>query len=196
MEQLLSIKHIPIEIEVNVQRAEMKSIEESKSRIPSVNATHKDNNVLLEANPAIFDISSEQSSNRFDYYNQAAPSDSLKLTYDAIAKFNQADDEKEKNKPTHFNVQKSAHTIESILNSLPKSHENSIVSFDNGKLNVNYSMNGDELTPDDNAFEFIPGKIEFIINQMPELEIEYLGDPIYFPRSADPNYEPAVDVIA
>ena len=45
-------------------------------------------------------------------------------------------------------------------------------------------------------FEFIPVSIEFIIEQMPELDIEYLGDPIYFPRSADPNYEPPLDVFA
>ena len=45
-------------------------------------------------------------------------------------------------------------------------------------------------------FEFIPGSIEFIIEQMPGLDIEYLGDPIYFPRSADPNYEPPLDVFA
>jgi hypothetical protein len=37
--------------------------------------------------------------------------------------------------------------------------------------------------------EFVPGSVEFIVNQRPRLEIEYTGEPIYFPRSAAPGYE-------
>ena len=54
----------------------------------------------------------------------------------------------------------------------------------------------EELADLSSGFEFIPGSIEFVVSQMPDLEIEYLGDPIYFPRSADPNYKGEVDVIA
>lgn len=41
--------------------------------------------------------------------------------------------------------------------------------------------------------EFVPASIEFIVDQRPEVKIEYIGKPIYVPRSADPNY---VDITA
>lgn len=43
--------------------------------------------------------------------------------------------------------------------------------------------------------KFIPGDIEFTVEQMPSLTIKYTGGPFYVPRSADPNYHP-VDVKA
>ena len=44
-------------------------------------------------------------------------------------------------------------------------------------------------------FEFIPGNINIEITQYPDVQIEYVGGPIYVPLSADPNYE-SVDVKA
>lgn len=41
--------------------------------------------------------------------------------------------------------------------------------------------------------EFVPGSVEFTVTQKPAVNIEYIGSPIYVPRSADPNY---VDVYA
>lgn len=37
--------------------------------------------------------------------------------------------------------------------------------------------------------EYVPGNIEFTVEQYPEVIIEYIGSPIYVPASADPNYE-------
>ncbi|MDR0904045.1 MAG: hypothetical protein LBM59_05375, partial [Ruminococcus sp.] len=60
---------------------------------------------------------------------------------------------------------------------------------------LNYSFdsdgNGDYspiTTPSE--WKFVPRSVEITINQLPGLEIEYVGSPIYFPRSADPNYVP------
>ena len=53
-----------------------------------------------------------------------------------------------------------------------------------------------DITADMAGFEFVPGSIEFVVTQMPEIDIEYLGEPIYFPRSASPNYEAPLDVMA
>ena len=44
-------------------------------------------------------------------------------------------------------------------------------------------------------FEFIPGNINIEITQYPDVQIEYVGGPIYVPPSADPNFE-GVDVRA
>ena len=39
-----------------------------------------------------------------------------------------------------------------------------------------------------NVMNYIPGKFNFSITQYPEVRIEYLGEPVYVPKSADPNY--------
>ena len=45
------------------------------------------------------------------------------------------------------------------------------------------------------SFEFIPGGVEFIVTQHPQVIIEFVGEPVYVPPSANPNYEPAVDIL-
>lgn len=66
------------------------------------------------------------------------------------------------------------------------------ISWDPGNIQINYEM--DKLNFDwktnQSEFEFIPGNIEFTINQYPKVVIKYIGDPLYVPPSANPNYEP------
>jgi hypothetical protein len=200
MEQLLSIKQIPIKIEVNVTNAEFKRKE---AATPSVKVTKgSSGGVQVAAQPYKIDISSAQ---RFDSYQQSpTPSSSVKLTYDGIAKL--IGDDAAASLPTSDSsgdvaAKRTSRSIEAILSKLPKSKTSS-VSYNDGTLSINYSMDKSDKSASTEAadlssgFEFIPGIIEFVVSQMPDLEIEYLGDPIYFPRSADPNYEGEVDVIA
>ncbi len=202
MEQLLSYKRIPIEIEVNVTRAELKALENAKSKLPSVNFGQRGNSLCLQADSVSVDLDQR----KFDtFIPSPSYNEALSFTYQAVAKMG-ADGEPERTAyspaaKTGFNpnvgVKKATRSLDSILNALPKSNSGEGVSFDNGKLSVNYTLNDQDLTALENRdFEFIPGKIEIIINQMPRLEIEYLGDPIYFPRSADPNYKGEMDVFA
>ena len=61
-----------------------------------------------------------------------------------------------------------------------------------GDLHIEYEMdklNFDWLT-NRNEFHFTPGNIEVIIQEHPRVIIEYVGDPIYVPPSANPNYVP------
>mgnify|MGYP003311655983 CR=1 FL=1 len=74
--------------------------------------------------------------------------------------------------------------------------ENGLVTM-NGDITIDYQL--DKLNFDwktqQGSFEFIPGDIEIMVSQRPEVRIEYIGDPLYVPPSADPNYEP-IDVKA
>lgn len=71
------------------------------------------------------------------------------------------------------------------------------VSVDPGSISFDFTM--DKLSFDWNInhkpqLEFVPGNLEFSVAQYPDVVIEYVGSPIYVPRSADPNYEPpAID---
>ncbi len=209
MDQLLSIKHIPIKVEVKVTRGELKPVEDSGTKAhsaPSVQVSGKDGRICLKADPYRMDLS--ESRNYDTYVPSGSYDDGITLTYEAIAKLadggNAAKGLKSGitgNGDTQMlHARKASRSIESVLQSLPKSR-NSAVSYSDGTLSINYqmSMSSDQsqaLELNSPEFEFIPGSIEFIISQMPEIDIEYLGDPIYFPRSADPNYEPIVDVFA
>lgn len=72
--------------------------------------------------------------------------------------------------------------------------------LEDGQMEIRYEM--DKLNfdwkIDRGSFEFTPGDIEITVEQRPKVIIKYVGGPIYVPRSADPNYEPAdqVDVKA
>lgn len=197
MDQLLSIKHIPIKIEVHVTNAQLKPKENDPTE-PSVKISKGSDGVRVAAQPYKVDISSP----KLDSYvpTNVQPS-KLTLTYDAVAKMSGSEGASE-TADTTVASRSSSQSIEAILSKLPKSKDSSI-SYNDGTLSINYSMLNTESGSDigsisdlKNGFEFIPGNIEFIVSQMPDLEIEYLGDPLYFPRSADPNYKGEVDVIA
>ena len=74
---------------------------------------------------------------------------------------------------------------------LPK--EGADITFDAGKLSIDYQLGNQEFDWDVMQrlpMEFIPGSVELIVRDRPRVEIEYVGGPIYVPASADPNYEP------
>lgn len=198
MEQLLSIKHIPIKIEVKVTRGELKP-KEPEVKAPSVKISKQSNGgVQVAAQPCTIDITAP----RYDTYTKSPVSSGsdVTLTYDAIAKMSSGSDDSIAldGDSTKIAARSASSSIEAILNKLPKTKNNS-VSYNEGTLSINYSMDnsdGPDIADLSSGFEFIPGSIEFVVSQMPDLEIEYLGDPIYFPRSADPNYKGEVDVIA
>ena len=56
------------------------------------------------------------------------------------------------------------------------------IRFEMDKLNFDWRMNHP-------SFEFTPGDIQISVTQMPEVQIKYVGGPLYVPPSADPNYE-------
>lgn len=206
MEQLLSYKHIPIKVEVKVQRAELKPIEDSgkTSAAPSVKVSSKQGGGLrLQAEPYRVDLSDAR--NYDTYIPSTGTENGITLTYEAVARLA---DGTQKSGEASGAQNKKPSSVEAALKALPKSR-NKAVSYNNGTLSINYQMNlpsHAETTAAASSdpveaiqfteFEFVPGSIEFIITQMPELDIEYTGDPIYFPRSADPNYEPPLDIFA
>lgn len=200
MEQLLSITRIPIKVEVKVHRGELRQVEDtaktgtSGTSAPSVKVSAlQDGGIRLQAEPYKIDLSEVRN---YDSYTPSSSDNDITLTYEGIAKLADSAAKSSKNTGT----KKVSSHIESVLQSLPKT-KSSTVSYSNGILSINYQINAKSsenvsYDSDRPEFEFIPGSIEFIIEQMPRIDIEYLGDPIYFPRSADPNYEPPLDVFA
>ena len=197
MEQLLSITRIPIKVEVEVHRGELKQVEDTVSKpgrsAPSVRVSAmQDGGIRMQAEPYRVNLADLRN---YDTYTPSG-NNGITLTYEGVAKL--ADGASKANGAAGMQ-RKASSSVEAVLQSLPKSSHSSAISYSNGTLNINYHARIPESVAydlDRPEFEFIPGSIEFIIEQMPGLDIEYLGDPIYFPRSADPNYEPPLDVFA
>lgn len=65
------------------------------------------------------------------------------------------------------------------------------MNWDPGDMQIRYEM--DKLNFDwrlnHPTFEFTPGDIQISVTQRPDVEIKYVGGPLYVPPSADPNYE-------
>lgn len=60
------------------------------------------------------------------------------------------------------------------------------IDWEPASLSIEYQMDklNFDLKVDQGSVEFIPGNIEMSISQYPEVNIEYIGDPIYVPPSA------------
>lgn len=57
------------------------------------------------------------------------------------------------------------------------------IKYEMDKLNMDFKKN-------EKPMKFVPGNIELVVTQRPEVVINYVGGPIYVPPSSDPNYEP------
>ena len=87
MDQLLSIKHIPIKIEVNVTNAQLKP-READPLEPSVKISRGSDGVKVAAQPYKVDISSPKLDS---YVPMNVQPSKLTLTYDAVAKMGGTD---------------------------------------------------------------------------------------------------------
>ncbi|MBR2131746.1 MAG: hypothetical protein IJ955_04260 [Oscillospiraceae bacterium] len=56
------------------------------------------------------------------------------------------------------------------------------IRYEMDKLNFDWRLNHPQ-------FEFTPGDIQISVTQKPDVQIKYVGGPLYVPPSSDPNYE-------
>ena len=65
-----------------------------------------------------------------------------------------------------------------------------------GEMQIEYEMDkmNFDWTTDRQRFEFVPGSIEIVVEERPQVIIEFVGRPIYVPPSADPEHRFSVDM--
>ena len=202
MEQLLKINSIPIKIDVTVTRAKL----EQSTEAPKVNVSRNRGGLRLEADPIKVNIDNQRMRDSISMKNsmgvtQEYAQNGIKFSYEATAKIIDNGNsllDMQKITPAQIATQQNNRSIETILSFLPSNGPD--ISWSGGTLNIQYNADQLDFDWDTNSlagFEFIPGSIEFIIKEMPRVDIEYVGEPIYFPASANPNYvEPAINTKA
>ena len=196
---LLQITTIPIQIEIKVTNAKYEPTEED--RLPKVNITTKNGGYVMEAEPMKINIDTYEARKSLGYGHmndadlmQKKAQDGFSIAFQGTAKIASEGNQLARGMTASeiaINNARAGATIDTIMEFLPK--ENAQITFDEGMLNIEYQMGEQEIDWDvvpQLPMEFIPGNVEFIIHDRPRVEIEYIGDPIYVPPSANPNYKP------
>lgn len=188
MDPMIKITSIPISVEIVVTRGQF----EVNKDAPKAEVKQSLDTVQIEAQPLTINLNRTPVVDSFSREPQQS-GDVFRFSYNGVATFsmeaNAAGDS--------FAAQRSFRSLDSVLSSLPSSPD---VSWSDGRLNILYQTRASENfnldSMNGSRFEFIPGSIELVVKELPRVDIEYTGDPIYFPRSADPNYKPVVDITA
>lgn len=196
MEQLLKITTVPIQYELKVNNARL----EYHSSKAELEISRNEGGLSIKSRPVKLNLDT------FEARNSIVPTTATSVSqqaqkgkeaaYSATAQFAQ-----------EGQLMLKAKIGEDVLNSIfaqrnqmpsgdfnigfiPTSSPE--IEYQAPDLTINYEM--DKLNFDlkiaNGNFEFIPGNIEMVITQQPDIVIEYVGGPIYVPPSADPNHEP------
>ena len=196
---LLQITTIPIQIEIKVTNARFEHSDEYVQ--PQVNIKSRNGGFVMEAEPLKLNIDTYQARKSMGF-GHMTDGDMLKqkaqegwsIAFQGTAKdVSEGDQLARGASPAEIalNNARAGATVQTIMEFLPK--EGADATFEAGKLNIEYQMGSQDIDWNihpDSPLEFIPGSVEFIVHDRPRVEIEYIGDPIYVPPSANPNYEP------
>lgn len=195
---LLQITTIPIQIEIKVTNAKL---EYSEDRQPKVNITTKNGGYVMEAEPLKLNIDTYEARKSLGYGHMTdadmaaqKASDGFSIAFQGTAKVASEGNQLARGmSPSEIaiNNARAGATVQTIMEFLPKTGAD--ITFDAGKLNIEYHMGEQNIDWDVKPqlpMEFIPGSVELIVRDRPRVEIEYLGEPLYVPPSANPNYEP------
>ena len=200
---LLQITTIPISIEIKITNAKL---EFSDDRQPKVNITNTQGGYVMQAEPIRVNIDTYEARKSLGYGHmndgdmmKQKAQEGFSLAFQGTAKVSTQGDQLARGmSASEIAIQnaRAGATVETIMEFLPK--EGADITFDGGKLNIDYQLGEQNIDWDvvqRLPMEFIPGNVEFIVRDRPRVEIEYIGEPIYVPASANPNYEPpAFDV--
>lgn len=202
MEPLLSITTVPISIEMKVNNARL----EYKNSNATMEITKDAGGLRIKSQPIKLDIDQSKC------FSSIRPT-AMESTYQAAQRGKQAVYQATATYAQEGKLLLNAQIGEDVLAEIIDSRVNDVntnvgiqflpsaepefnwsapemtIEYQMDKLNFDWKvLNGD--------FEFIPGDIQVSVTQMPDVNIEYIGGPIYVPPSADPEYVPTTDVRA
>jgi hypothetical protein len=204
MRNLLNIKRIPMDIEINVTPWKYEIDKESMKTKQAVTRPVGNNGSKPQSStgqtapmPVINDLTGRD---HFDFgpaasnaHTYAPGSTSVGATGSMTNSYVE-DDLVANSVRSPLRAQMASRPIESLSQSLSEPRQqSSVINWSNGRESMSFSADGAgdfQAIPARSEWKFVPSSVEVIINQLPGLEIDYVGSPLYFPRSADPNYVP------
>jgi len=194
---LLEMTSVPIQVEIHVTKASLENPEGTK--LPKANVKRVKGGYHIETEPAKINIDTygARSSLGYGHYKMSdfyknESQRGIKLGYKGIAELVQDGNELGRGSTpveiAQHNV-RAGFTVQTMVDFLPKGGAD--LTYQKGAININYQV--DDVDVDwENIMKsnlvFKPGSVEIVVKQHPKLQIRYVGEPIYFPPSANPNY--------
>lgn len=197
MEQLLEIKTIPIKYELKVQNAAL----EYQNSTAEVEISRDKGGMKIKSRPIKLHLDTYEARNSVVPTTKTMISQNVQkgqsAAYSATASFVKEGQIMLKAKMGEggevlnqiFAERTAEPTGEFNLDFIPKGGAN--IDWEAPEFNIEYQM--DKLNFDTKIekgdIQFIPGNIELSILQYPDIEIKYVGGPIYVPPSASEMFE-------
>ncbi|WMJ24259.1 DUF6470 family protein [Paludicola sp. MB14-C6] len=196
MGPLLQIHSVPFSYEMVINDARF----EIESPRPSVAISRQKGGLQINSKPAQIRIDSTEArasmglkslGRAVDEFGKKGMQKAMEATAQIAQEGNQLMDTRNSNTVfTSIAYQRTRSSIDTMLGFIPSTP--SKVSFDPHQLQIQYEMDKlsfDWRTNSKPDMNFVPASIEFKVKDYARLEIEYLGRPLYIPKSADPNYQ-------
>lgn len=201
---LLDITTVPIKVEINITKGELsnpKLNNPDRALKMDINTSKGQLKIHSEPPKIKIDTYAARSSMGYGHYNnmdliKTKGSEGFSVAYQGVARIASEGNQLAKGvSPAEIAAQnmRAGQTIQTIMEFLPKTGAD--VTFEEGVLNINYEMGEVDINAENTQVvpcEFIPGRVEFEVTQMPKITIEYLGEPIYVPPMDSPA--PVMDV--
>ncbi|MDR2355189.1 MAG: hypothetical protein LBE16_03240 [Clostridiales Family XIII bacterium] len=190
MKPLISIETIPISIEYTTTRPQQKSSTSLQSA--KLNVSKENDRVTITSNPIRIRLQDRFEQNVPRYYTattEYAENGTLRMNVQF------QDDPNAEGDALRYRA--AGNGIDRMIDAAPQRTDTQAqpvsampfiglkIDFDMAKLSETQSAAQSAET------DFIPPDLEVEIIEYPKVIIKYVGGPIYFPRSADPNYEPS-----
>jgi hypothetical protein len=195
MEQLLEIKSVPIKLEIRTTDAQM----EMSQGTAELEITREKGGLSIHSRPIRLSIDTFESRNSITPTAvsaiQQSAANGQQAAYAATAAYAQQGQLLLKTKigqelVTQFAEESTTKNLKTNvgLTFIPTTGPE--ISWTPAEMDITYQM--DELhfewNIQDPQMEFTPGDVEISVGQYPDDIIEYVGDPVYVPASADPSY--------
>lgn len=192
MEQLLKITTIPIEYELNVHNARL----ERKNGTAELEISRDQGGMTIRSRPIQLHLDTYEARNSVVPTTKAslyqAADKGKQAAYEATAQF-----AKEGKMLLKTKIGEGGDALKAIFEqraALPGGDfqmgfiptTGPQIEWDPSSLSIQYDMDklNFDMKVDKGNVEFIPGTIELSISQFPDVQIEYVGEPIYIPPSA------------
>lgn len=202
MGPLLEIRSIPFQYELQVIDAKL----EMQAKAAAADVSRQRGGFQMRHNPARIHIDSSDARASMGLVGvgtavKQSAERGLQGALNATGQFakegNMLMDSRNQNAVTSIAYQRTQNSIDTMIGFLPSTPAK--VSFDPHNLSMQYEMDKmtfDWRTNNRPEMKFTPASIDFKVKEYARLEIEYIGGPVYVPKSADPNYviPPGLDV--
>ena len=193
MDQLLDITTTPIKIELKTTPGRL----EMNSKFASVKMSREQGGLEYQIEPLQMKIDNSQWRNSLNLKNcdtfvRDVAAKGRQAGLDAVAKTvkegNQLALAHRRVTPADIARSNLNRVRESVMDFIPKGGVK--ISWNGGTVDFRYTRSqlNFDVEPSTLEIQYVPAQLEYFVSQYPRVDIQYIGEPFYFPASAAPGY--------